>query len=441
MTITQFMLEEVRCFANRQRLDIRPLTFLVGENSTGKTTALACFSILSSFLRDGVVDFNSQPYSMGIFRDIVRRSNIKEKAFGLGLTIEDKNENIECNVRFKEKAGGIEPVIESVTVRFCDGELVFEAKEGIEWGMKYGSYNEDCNQHRILVSSSFLEGASLFHLFPVLSVPIGDDKSEGEISLADYLRLKSEKSKRWPTWSIMNTISVFDTAPVRSRPKRTYDATREYDDPEGSDVPMRLMRIEATKKDEWEALKRQLLRFGRASGLFQNIKADNLGRSLGAPFQINVKVKGPNSNIVDVGYGVSQVLPILVHVLTSSIPPGMRGRRHGGNAFYLLQQPEVHLHPKAQAELSSLLAQLANGGNKSFIVETHSDYMIDRARIEIRKGNINKEDVSLIYLEPKKNVVNVHNISFDEMGNMIGVPPHFREFFLLESDRLMGFAD
>ena len=110
-------------------------------------------------------------------------------------------------------------------------------------------------------------------------------------------------------------------------------------------------------------------------------------------------------------------------------------------AYYLLQQPEVHLHPKAQAELTSLLAQLASMGNQSFVVETHSDYMVDRARIEIRRGNINADDVSLIYLEPKKNVVKVHNITFDKMGNMMGVPPHFRDFFLLETDRLMGFED
>jgi len=61
MNITQFTIEEVRCFAGRQHFNIRPLTFLVGENSTGKTTALACFSILSRFLKDGEVDFNSPP--------------------------------------------------------------------------------------------------------------------------------------------------------------------------------------------------------------------------------------------------------------------------------------------------------------------------------------------------------------------------------------------
>ena len=50
MNITQFTMEEVRCFAERQEFNIRPLTFLVGENSTGKTTALGCFQILANYL-------------------------------------------------------------------------------------------------------------------------------------------------------------------------------------------------------------------------------------------------------------------------------------------------------------------------------------------------------------------------------------------------------
>ena len=107
--------------------------------------------------------------------------------------------------------------------------------------------------------------------------------------------------------------------------------------------------------------------------------------------------------------------------------------------FSLLQQPEIHLHPRVQAELSSLLATIASRGKRSFIVETHSDYMIDRARVEIRKGNIRPEDVSLIYLEPKGRVVKAHNIGFDKMGNMIGVPSYYRKFFTEETDRLMGF--
>ena len=152
------------------------------------------------------------------------------------------------------------------------------------------------------------------------------------------------------------------------------------------------------------------------------------------------KVRGPTSNIIDVGYGVSQILPILVQILNHGISKHTKPE-YEDIPYFLLQQPEVHLHPRAQAELSSLLANLASQGNRSFIIETHSDYMIDRARIEIRKGNIKPEDVSLIYFEPKGNIVKVHNIGFDKVANMIGVPPYYRNFFLKESKRLMGFED
>ena len=271
-----------------------------------------------------------------------------------------------------------------------------------------------------------------------LDFPLDGD-SEGKTALENYLKNSQNSGKeRYEPLDSGSRLSVFSTSPIRSRPKRTYDPTREFNDPEGSDVPMLLMRIKATEQEQWEALKTDLVEFGKSSGLFQNIEIKNLGRSLGAPFQLKFKVRGPNTTIIDVGYGVSQILPILVHALNTKTFQDLPLDLQEG-AYFLLQQPEVHLHPRAQAEFSSLLVKLANKGNQSFIVETHSDYMIDRARIEIRKGTIRPEDVSLIYFEPKRNIVNVHNIGFDKMANMINVPPHFREFFLQESKRLMGF--
>ena len=131
------------------------------------------------------------------------------------------------------------------------------------------------------------------------------NESKGEIGLLRYLDRISEKFEEsiYRPWDVFKTLSVYSTSPVRSQPKRTYNPTREFNDPEGSDVPMYLMRIEATKKKNWKELKTQLVEFGRNSGLFENIDVKNLGRSLGAPFQLQVKVRGPKANIIDVGYG------------------------------------------------------------------------------------------------------------------------------------------
>jgi predicted ATPase len=425
-------MEEVRCFAERQQFKIRPLTFLVGENSTGKTTALACFQVLANYLKSGEVDFNAEPYSMGIFKDIVRNSRPKGSAFKLGFTFTGERENVEYTVECVQKKDGFEPAIESVTIKFTDGKIIFQKKDTSDRGINLPSFDETRNQYArnqyyVDVESIFFDNASLSLL---LNYCHSIRQSEGKHPLAEYIKKKYENIG---DIGGMHDISVFSASPVRSRPKRTYDPTREFNDPEGSDVPMRLMRIESTKKDEWEVLKQALVEFGKSSGLFQNIEIQTLGGSLGAPFQLKIKVRGPNSNIIDVGYGVSQILPILVHILSPSLSQWQK-------TFFLLQQPEVHLHPKAQAQLSSLFAMSANG-DQSFIVETHSDYMIDRARIEIRKGTIDPEDVSLIYLEPKRRFVKVHNIGFDKMGNMIGVPAHYGKFFMKETASLMGFED
>ena len=250
--------------------------------------------------------------------------------------------------------------------------------------MRLASFNQEQNQYCIYVNSDILDTSPpLFFLGRLKE----EGRSEGEKTLVNYLEKRKHAIRPW--WEMREELSVFSTAPIRSRPKRTYDPTREFYDPEGSDVPMRLMQTQATRKKEWEALKGLLIEFGKRSGLFQNIEVKNLGGSMGNPFQLKVKVRGPNSKIIDVGYGVSQILPILVRILDPPISP----RPLVGQPFFLLQQPEVHLHPRAQAELSSLLATAASQGRdgRSFIIETHSDYMIDRARVEIRKGSIRPE--------------------------------------------------
>ena len=441
MRIKRFTMEDVRCFAGRQDFDIRPLTFLVGENSTGKTTALGCFQVLADYLnRRRELDFNRDPYSMGIFKDIVRSSRPKNTVFKLGFTLEDKNETVvEHSVDCVASKDGIEPACKSATMTFPDGEIIFEIKEEENRpGMSFSSADRKRNRYRIYMHPNMMINHHPYHSLDVYMDllefnPFSRSREQSEDKKA-FMKYLGKKRQTLPMWGIVKGLSVFSISPIRSRPKRTYDPTRTLHDPEGSDIPMWLMKTKITRKEEWKALQKSLVKFGNNSGLFQNIDIKTLGgSSISNPFQVKVKVRGPNSNIIDVGYGVSQILPILFHIFAQS--------SHSQNL--LLQQPEVHLHPRAQAELSSLLATVANEGKKSFIIETHSDYMINRASIEIRKGRIKPEDVSLIYLEPKAKggAVEAHNIRFDEEGNVEGTPKGYREFFLKETDRFMGLED
>lgn len=163
------------------------------------------------------------------------------------------------------------------------------------------------------------------------------------------------------------------------------------------------------------------------SGLFTDVDVRRLGKNESDPFQIVIKVSGPAFNSVDVGYGVSQILPIIVDILR-----GKNGRT------FLLQQPEVHLHPRAQAELGTFLATFAKNQKKRFVVETHSDYLVDRIRMDIRDRKILKaEDVIILYFERAGGKTTIHPIEIDEFGNLKNVPKGYRSFFLEEERRFL----
>jgi predicted ATPase len=190
-----------------------------------------------------------------------------------------------------------------------------------------------------------------------------------------------------------------------------------------------------TNPHEWQTLKQRLEQFGEKSELFNEISVRSLGNSDGDPFQLQIRKfgnrrKGRPRNLIDVGYGVSQVLPTLTEIL-----------RNNGPSTFLLQQPEVHLHPSVQAALGTLFCQVAAGG-RQIVVETHSDYLIDRVRMDVRDQttDLKPEDVSILYFEPADLDVKIHSIRLDEMGNVLDAPHSYSQFFMEEVNRSIGLT-
>ena len=73
------------------------------------------------------------------------------------------------------------------------------------------------------------------------------------------------------------------------------------------------------------------------------------------------------------------------------------------------------------------------------MIETHSDHIIDRVRILVKKGIMKAEDVSILYFAPGSNAVTIHNITIDGDGNLENAPKGYRDFFIHETDKLLGF--
>ena len=451
-TPKELILQDVRCFKGTQRGSLRPVTLLVGENSTGKTTFLGCYRILHQVLSrrevniDEWVDFNEQPFLMGSFRDIVRSrrgpsGRIDEFRLGLTAGPDKRAQPYEIVAAFSEE--GSQPVVSSLRYTFDSGSFL-ELCRG------------DSGDTRFIIPDYEVKIDYPFGIAKVVLSMLTSGDSElplrqeaGMRPIIDYLGKVVPKQGTGQGKSARRRRSglrfplgaeVIPVAPLRSKPKRTYDPVRETASADGEHIPMLMMRLDRTDKSHWNSLHDSLIEFGRGSGLFADIKVKRHGKQMSDPFQLQVKVRsGPLANIMDVGYGVSQSLPILVDVLAaeapSRFPRGEEGRT------FLLQQPEVHLHPRGQAELASLLVESFRSRGNRFLIETHSDYIVDRVRICVRKGILKADDVSILYFEPKGNAVAIHSMTLDQHGNLQDVPAGYRDFFAKETDRLLGFAD
>lgn len=131
------------------------------------------------------------------------------------------------------------------------------------------------------------------------------------------------------------------------------------------------------------------------------------------------------ANLADTGFGASQVLPVLMSLFTS--PAG---------STLLFEQPEIHLHPAAQAELGSVFAK-ARSLKKRIVVETHSEPLILRIQTEVAKGNLSPKEVRIYYIQPDRAGHKVINIPLSEKGEfLVPWPKGFFEENYRESEKL-----
>ena len=103
-------------------------------------------------------------------------------------------------------------------------------------------------------------------------------------------------------------------APIRTKPKRTYDEYNLEYSPEGEHTPY-LIKKYFRKEEEKRRFLEFVREFGRNSGLFQTIEVKNFGRRITAPFELDVSLNDTVLKIINVGYGVSQALPVIVELL------------------------------------------------------------------------------------------------------------------------------
>lgn len=421
------LIENIRTFVGRHEIPLRPLTVLLGENSTGKSTFLACLSVITSpvgFPLDP--NFNEPPYNLGGFDSIAAKgADARPRSFALGFAQDQTAKGrVTTFARYVSKKGRVKlsefdfntPAGEArMKVDELDNSLKGEfLLTGFEQPIEFGF--EPKVTSRRAFSTQILDQFFIQALQQTLQ--LGAESATNAINgISKLIEYRSP----------VDTLSI---APIRSKPERTYDPSSEQVSPEGTHIPHVLARAmwEGKSSKEQNEFVPTLERFGKESGLFTKVSVKNLGRRGSSPFQILVNISGKQINLLDVGYGVSQSLPVVVE---SALAPTGK--------LLLIQQPEVHLHPKAQAALGSFFVSLVTSGQKQFVIETHSDYIVDRIRQEVAKGEeLSNESVLILYFERNGLDTTVYPLYLDPLGNILNAPPNYREFFLREEINLLS---
>ena len=120
-----------------------------------------------------------------------------------------------------------------------------------------------------------------------------------------------------------------------------------------------------------------------------------------------------NVSLLDVGFGISQILPVIVQSMLSQ------------NKTIVIEQPEIHIHPRLQAQLGSLLAEsIKSPLNNRFVIETHSEHLLLRLQKLIRKGEFSKDDISIIYVDRDSNGSSCLQLRLDSDGDFIDEWPN-----------------
>ncbi len=448
-------LTDFRAFASTGALEIRPLTFLVGENSSGKTSFLAALSYIWR-LQERMLSasFNLPPFDLGTFDEIVHRvrGRTKPDTFSLEfenvITVDPRRSPLYISRGNLEKSSGLAKLCLTFSDNVGDATISNLKLDYEEYGLqisvgqkiravvkKDGIVKFDSNDgqgqlpldRRIGRLERLDMSDMLFYLRRMVrdnALPRGEPLGDMESGLAMTSMALEQLTRTFPS-------TIFACAPVRSSPSRVYTPTDQIRSPDGTHTPQTLFKIKEADEKRWLKIKNGLEEFGRDSGMFSAINVARYRSSGSSPFQINVTRKGKQSNIVDVGYGVSQALPILTDLIES--PP---------KSGFLFQQPEVHLHPQAQAALGSFFVDYLDRSSSSTIVaETHSDYLIDRVRLCVRNEKIRSTDVSILYFESAGTGALVHQMNIDSEGNIQNVPEGYRNFFVKEQMTLLGLAD
>jgi len=244
--------------------------------------------------------------------------------------------------------------------------------------------------------------------------------------LRKYSDSGADKRYNNTIYIILNVFSQLDKScnfisSFRSHPERTYIETTKD-----------ILKIEKFGEgyldqirywqDKEKNMFNYLIKTMKSLSLLHSIKTKRIG---GGRIEIAVQVKkdGPTTLLTDVGFGISQFLPIIV--------ADMQLNSYQTSTLFIAQ-PEIHLHPSAQATFADYMCEQIKEKDKNYVIETHSEYILNRLRLKIVQKKFNPDNLKIYFLEDTSSEPIIHEIKFGRKGEVIGAPKSFFDTYLMD---------
>lgn len=387
------------------RVELAPLTGFFGTNSSGKSSLLQMLLLFKQNVRRGTILFFGDKNSLvnlGNFREVIHGH---ESGTGLYLGIVGKLSHSVSNpfktpFWFQTRHFGFD-----TTIREKEEGLIIEQFQYI---------SRSSNLKIVWEDNKLFKGHQNpipFYIQNCYGLPSSENPDTSEV-------LKAFSSSFEELFS-----HVYYIGPTRVHPQRLYNW--EGGDPESIGqwgdktidalLSARVNEQTTSHKGEAVGIEKRISAWLRKMELAYSF---SLARTVRGSNNFDVRIqKSPDSakvTLPDMGYGLSQFLPVLV--LCYYAPEG---------STLILEQPGIHLHPKIQSQLVDLLIEVVTERNLQILIESHSEHLLNRLQRRVAEEKIGADLTALYFCRNEEGVSAIERLEMDELGNIANWPENF----------------
>lgn len=429
--ITKITVGGYKSIAQEQSIEIRPLTILAGANSSGKSSIMQPLLLLKQTLEapfdPGALLLNGPNVRFTSAEQLLTqpRDNKHEGVFQAGITVHSGYPVMLFYSKQLSKAFEVE-------------KMVLHSGQNMVFTPNMTSGDISNIFHNLGVSSLAAnlstQGYSLCIIKNrcFLELAAQDETKSKLLSFRLFVNAKvvtgeslSSNTERY----VLNTIHL---PGLRGNPARTYPITGLTNFFPGTfenyTASVLLDWQTEDKTEKLQQLHSNLANLGLTNAVSAEMRNDaeveiRVGRTLKSDASDMV-------SIADVGIGVSQTLPVLVALLAAK--PGQ---------LVYLEQPEIHLHPRAQTAMAQVLADAARRGVR-VVAETHSSLLLLGVQTLVAEGKLSPELVKLHWFERGDDgAATIRSADLDEGGAFGEWPEDFGDASLDAQDRFLDAAE